>query len=86
MSLVIDRSCDSNTAKLDRAESGSNKSDHGTTKASFNFGDDDPEAVDCLVQFCYLWDYEVASPLSGGDLDRSEPREISTNHPSQKIT
>ncbi|CAG7556473.1 unnamed protein product [Fusarium equiseti] len=75
MSPVIDRSCDFTIAKLDRVESEPNKSDHGTAKASFNFGDDDPEAVHCLVQFFYLWDYEVASPRSEDVLDRDEPRE-----------
>ncbi|RBR24107.1 uncharacterized protein FIESC28_03106 [Fusarium coffeatum] len=75
MSPVIYRSCEFNTAKLGRVESEPNKSDHGTAKASFSFGDDDPEAVDCLVQFLYLWDYEVASPLSDDVLDRDESRE-----------
>lgn len=75
MSPVIYRSCEFNTAKLGRIESEPNKSDHGTAKASFSFGDDDPEAVDCLVQFLYLWDYEVASPLSDDVIDRDESRE-----------
>ncbi|KAM5519398.1 BTB/POZ domain-containing protein [Fusarium oxysporum f. sp. phaseoli] len=44
MSPVIDRSCEFNAAKLDRVEPQGNGSDHRTARASFNFGDADPEA------------------------------------------
>jgi hypothetical protein len=69
MSPIIDRSYEFNTAKLERAGPEPNKSDYGTIKASFNFGDADPKAVDCLVQFCYLWDYKAIPSLGGDILD-----------------
>ncbi|KAG8670756.1 hypothetical protein FPOAC1_003990 [Fusarium poae] len=74
MSPVIDRSCNFNAAKHDRAGLELNKSDHGTAKASFNFGDADPEAVDCLIQFFYMWDYEVNPSPAGDVLDKDKPR------------
>ncbi|KAL5610508.1 hypothetical protein FOBRF1_006625 [Fusarium oxysporum] len=75
MSPVIDRSCEFNSAKLDRVGSDLSESGHGTAKPSFNFGDADPEAVDCLVQFFYLWDYDATPSLSDNVLDQDEPRE-----------
>ncbi|KAF4467548.1 btb poz domain-containing [Fusarium albosuccineum] len=31
------------------------------TRPAYNFYDDDPQAVDCLVQYFYHWDYNVSS-------------------------
>ncbi|TVY62432.1 hypothetical protein Focb16_v004064 [Fusarium oxysporum f. sp. cubense] len=75
MSPVIDRSCEFNAAKLDRVEPQGNGSDHRTARASFNFGDAEPEAVECLVQFLYLWDYEVVTAISGDAPDQDILRE-----------
>lgn len=40
-------------------------------EASFNFGDADPQAVDCMVRFFYFWDYEVIPLMSGGIVNQN---------------
>lgn len=39
---------------------------NNASKASFNFGDADPQVVDCVMQFFYLWDYEIMPLIVGG--------------------
>lgn len=48
-------------------------------KALFNFGDADPQAVDCMVQFFYLWDYNLRSLMPGRVLDQHGPQEDETD-------
>ncbi|KAG7403534.1 hypothetical protein Forpi1262_v018749 [Fusarium oxysporum f. sp. raphani] len=78
-SPVIKRSCKFNPAKPDRTGPEPNELRNGTTKASFNFGDADPQAVDCVVQFFYLWDYEARSIMPGRIFDQDGPREDETD-------
>ncbi|KAM0499009.1 hypothetical protein ACHAP8_005713 [Fusarium lateritium] len=53
--------------------------ENGITKASFNFGDVDPQAVDCMVQFFYLWDYNLGSLMPERILDQDGPQEDETD-------
>ncbi|KAI3570798.1 hypothetical protein IWW34DRAFT_347280 [Fusarium oxysporum f. sp. albedinis] len=48
-------------------------------KALFHFGDADPQAVDCMVQFFYLWDYNLRSLMPEYILDQDGPQEDETN-------
>lgn len=48
----------------------------------FHFGKADPQAVDCMVQFFYLWDYNprsLKSLISDCILDQDGPQEDETN-------
>lgn len=72
-SPVICQACEFNAANLDQAELKLNEFDSGTAKASFHFGDADPQAVDCVVQFFYLWDYNIASPVSNDMAEKGVP-------------
>lgn len=77
-SPAINRSCEFNAAKLDRTGPELNDFGNGIVKASFNFGDDDPQAVDCVVQFFYLWDYKVRSLMPGRIFNQDVLREEDT--------
>ncbi|CVL09122.1 uncharacterized protein FMAN_14244 [Fusarium mangiferae] len=48
-------------------------------KALFNFGDADPQAVDCMVQFFYLWDYNPRSLMSKHTVGHDGPQEDKTD-------
>ncbi|KAG7407664.1 hypothetical protein Forpe1208_v012550 [Fusarium oxysporum f. sp. rapae] len=48
-------------------------------KASFDFGGADPQAVDCIVQFFYLWDYNLRSLMPECILDQDGPQEDETD-------
>ncbi|KAI3571251.1 hypothetical protein IWW34DRAFT_710055 [Fusarium oxysporum f. sp. albedinis] len=78
-SPVIKRSCKFNLTKPDRTRPEPSEFGNGTAKASFNFGDADPQAVDCVVQFFYLWDYEARSIMPGRIFDQDGPREEETD-------
>lgn len=66
---MIRRSCQYNTARHHLAETKTAEPGNDTGKALFNFGDADPQAVDCVVQFFYLWDYNVPSPMSNDNAE-----------------
>ncbi|KAH7231199.1 hypothetical protein BKA59DRAFT_409503, partial [Fusarium tricinctum] len=51
---------------------------NGIIKASFNFDNADPQAVDYVVQFFYLWDYKVRSLMPRHILDQDILREKDT--------
>ncbi|RSL86666.1 hypothetical protein CEP52_015741, partial [Fusarium oligoseptatum] len=44
-----------------------NFSNDDTITVSFNFLDDDPQSVDCVVQYFYRSDYEIPRPTPGTD-------------------
>lgn len=73
-SPVIRRSCQYNTARHHLAETKTAEPGNDTGKALFNFGDADPQAVDCVVQFFYLWDYNIPPPMS------SDSAEMGVSH------
>lgn len=72
-SPVIRRSCQYNASRLTLGEGKIAEPSSGTSKALFNFGDADPQAVDCVVQFFYLWDYNVPLPMSGNNAEIDIP-------------
>ncbi|KAF9772855.1 hypothetical protein IL306_009412 [Fusarium sp. DS 682] len=78
-SPVIKKSCEFNAAKSDRTGPEPTEFGNGITKASFNFGDADPQAVDCMVQFFYLWDYNPRSLMPEHILDHDGPQENETD-------
>ncbi|KAF4951013.1 hypothetical protein FGADI_7797 [Fusarium gaditjirri] len=78
-SPVIKRSLEFNAAKANRKGPEPAEFGNGITKASFNFGDDDPQAVDCMVQFFYLWDYNPRSLMPKHILGQDGPQENETD-------
>ncbi|KAF4451672.1 hypothetical protein F53441_5351 [Fusarium austroafricanum] len=74
-SPVIKRSCEFNAINQDRAGPRMSKSDNGIAKALFNFGDADPWAVHCMMQFFYSWDYEDTRPVFAGEVDQNVRQE-----------
>ncbi|KAH6977800.1 hypothetical protein EDB82DRAFT_502587 [Fusarium venenatum] len=78
-SPVIKKSCEFNAAKSDQTGPELTEFRNGITKASFNFGDVDPQAVDCMVQFFYLWDYNLGSLMPERILDQDGPQEDETD-------
>jgi hypothetical protein len=83
-STVINKSCDFNAAKADRIEA--ELDEHGMVKPSFNFGDADPQAVDCVVQFFYFWEYKVRPLLPSHIVDRDVLREGNGDPPEPEKT
>ncbi|KAJ4188642.1 hypothetical protein NW759_016811 [Fusarium solani] len=65
-SPVISKSCTFNTTNTSRIKT-NNFSNDDTTTVSFNFLDDDPQSVDCVVQYFYRSDYEIPRPTPGTD-------------------
>ncbi|KAG7410393.1 hypothetical protein IWW34DRAFT_381953 [Fusarium oxysporum f. sp. albedinis] len=78
-SPVIKKSFEFNAAKSDRTGPEPTEFGNGITKASFNFGDADPQAVDCMVQFFYLWDYNPRSLMPKHILGQDGPQENETD-------
>ncbi|KAI8710778.1 hypothetical protein NCS52_01537600 [Fusarium sp. LHS14.1] len=64
-SPVISKSCAFNTTNRSRIKP--NISNDDTITVSFNFLDDDPQSVDCVVQYFYRSDYEIPLPTPGTD-------------------
>ncbi|KAG8670728.1 hypothetical protein FPOAC2_04035 [Fusarium poae] len=79
LSSVIRKSCEFNAAKSDLTGPEPTEFGNGITKASFDFGDADPQVVDCMVQFFYLWDYNPRSLMSKHILDQDGPQENETD-------
>lgn len=74
-STVINKSCEFNAAKIDRTGPELSEFGNGIIKPLFNFGDAEPQAVDCVMQFFYLWDYRIRPLVPSHTFDHDALRE-----------
>ncbi|CAG9951836.1 unnamed protein product [Clonostachys rosea f. rosea IK726] len=80
-SPVIRQSCVFNAVKFAHGQSKPNEPGNATMKASFDFGDADPQAVDCMVQFFYKRDYQAIPSICSDKEGEDESSATGTTIP-----